>query len=129
VNETTDRKTVPFWLLGVPVAAWALHFLSSYVAAAVYCAKSTALDTAASTPISTARWLIVAITILTVAVTSLAAVRGYAALPAAGVSEPTGGSGEDNRFLGSVLLLLCALSAVAMLFVAAVAFSFGDCRQ
>jgi hypothetical protein len=129
MSNSRGRQNVPFWLLGIPVVAWALHFLASYIVAAVYCAKTALLETAALSPISTARWWIVAITLVTLAITGFAASRGYVGYRSTAAGDATDKSGRECRFLASVLLLLCALSAVAMLFVGAVAFSFDDCRR
>ena len=120
------RKNVPVWLLGVPVSAWALHFLSVYVVAAVYCAKSAVSESAIATPLSSVRWSIIVITLATLAVDAVAAWRGHAGLKGAPATESRS---DQNRFLGSVTLMLCALSAAAMVGVATVSLFFGDCRQ
>jgi hypothetical protein len=127
VNGFGGKKPVPLWLLCVPVAAWGLHFLAVYVAAAVYCAKAAGLETALDTPTATAHWSIVAITLPTLAIYAFAAWRGYA-----GVGRPVPGCGEalpgQGRFLGSIVLMLSGLSAAATIVVASAAFFFGDCR-
>lgn len=129
----TEKAQIAFWMLGVPIVAWSLHFLAAYVVAAVYCARNASLDTAVTTPLSAVRWWIAAATVLTLAITLVTAGRGYSALGrrAAWRGNQDGNNDirDQDRFLASVLLLLCALSAVATLFVTAVAFAFGDCRQ
>jgi hypothetical protein len=123
------RKTrVPFWLLGVPVAAWGLHFLSVYAVAAVHCAKTSELAAPTASSLASARWTIAAITLSALAVYGIAAGRGYAGWR--GQAKRAGETSPDQeRFLGSVVLMLSALSAVATMLIASVSFFFGDCRQ
>ena len=121
------QRQVPLWLFCVPVAAWGLHFLAVYVVAAVYCAKTTALLAAVTTPTATAHSWIAAITLLTLAINAFAARRGYGGLRRSG-SGSIKVSPDENRFLGSIVLMLCGLSAAATIVVASVAFFFGDCR-
>jgi hypothetical protein len=118
------KSNVSLWLLTVPVAAWGLHFLAVYVVTSVHCAKNATLEAAASAPVGAVRWLVIAITLTTLAIDALAAWRAQAAAQARAPKPP----GQD-RFLGSIVLLVCALSAAGMIWVAAVVFVFGDCRQ
>jgi hypothetical protein len=126
MNTADGSKNVPLWLLGVPVSAWALHFLAVYVVAAVYCAKNAVPETAMATPLSSVRWPIIVITLAALAVDAVAAWRARAGLKDA---PATGSRSGQNPFLGSVTLMLCALSAAAMVGVATVSLFFGDCRQ
>ncbi|MEX2496684.1 MAG: hypothetical protein WD448_11380 [Woeseia sp.] len=125
MNDAAQKHDLPLWLLAVPVAAWGLHFLASYVLAAVYCAKKSTVDTALSTPIGPLRGWILLFLVVTLAVIGIAAwqaarVRGRSS------EHRTGG---QKSVVASVLLLLCALSSAATIFITAVPFAFGDCRQ
>jgi hypothetical protein len=128
MTGSTRKTRVPFWLLGVPVAVWGLHFLSVYVVAAVRCAKAPELAAATASSLATARWTIAAITLAALAVYGMAAGRGYAGwrrqARRAGETSP-----DQERFLGSVVLMLSVLSAVATMLIASVSFFFWDCRQ
>lgn len=119
------QRQVPLWLFCVPVAAWGLHFLAVYVVAAVYCAKTPLA--AVTTPTATAHSWIVVITLLTLAIYAFAARRGYGGLRRS-VSGRINVSPDESRFLGSIVLMLCVVSAAATIVVASVAFFFGDCR-
>lgn len=105
------------WLLVLPVAAWGLHFLAVYVSAAVYCAKASAGG------LGGAKLAIMAATVAALAALGAVAWRARAHRRDAGHAQP------ESRFVGSTVLMLCALSALAVLAVASVAFFFGDCRR
>ena len=126
MKDVGAKAKISLWLLTVPVAAWALHFLAVYVIAAIYCAKADTPGTAGS-PLTTVRWAVVAVTLATLVVYAIAARRGYAGLRRDSESvDPD--PHDQNRFLGQVALMLCTLSAAATLFLASVPFFFGDCR-
>lgn len=111
----SDRRA---WLLVLPVASWGLHFLAVYVSAAVYCAKASA-----GAGLQAAK-----IAILAATITALAAL-GALALSARRRCRGAGAAHDENRFIGATGLMLCALSALAVLAVASVALFFGDCRR
>ena len=127
MKDAAAKNNVSLWLLVVPVAAWGLHFLSVYAIAAIFCAKAGTLETAASGPLTTVRWWVVAVTVATLIVYAFTARRGYAGFRRSGSSVDSGPH-DQNRFLGAIALMLCALSAAATLFLASVPFFFGDCR-
>lgn len=113
------RSDGRLWLLVLPVAAWGLHFLAVYVSAAVYCAK-----TSAGAGIAAAKIAILATTVAALAALGVLAWRARSRYRGGRVP---GGAGD--RFIGDTVLRLCALSALAVLAVASVAFFFGDCRR
>lgn len=120
------RMTV-LWLLLLPFAIWGAHFLAAYVVTAVHCAKSS--DPAAAIPV--VRWIVTGVTLAALA--ALAATLLYGRGYCRRESSETDGDGalpvvHQTRFLWAVLLMMTALSALAMLYVAAVVFFFGDCR-
>lgn len=117
------RETPNLWTLLTPPVVWALHFLFCYVAAAIVCAKyPAALGT-----------LRLAIGIATLAALAIIAIAGRQAHRHWGFGSdlpphdaPT--EEDQQRFLGLATLLLCALSAVAVLFGALPALFICECR-
>lgn len=113
------------WLLIASPALWAAHFLLSYCTAAIWCAKFVGADGSL--------WQVqVAITIYTVA-----ALLGIGIIGQIGYRRHRFGtaslphdfdSPEDrHRFLGFAMLLLSALSAVAVVYAALVVVFFRSC--
>ena len=114
------HKSLSLWLLCIPIAAWMLHFLAAYAVAALHCAARTELlDSFAAV-----RWWILAITAAALLFIVASAQRGFAGYRRR-LEQPC----SENTFLGSLLLMICALSALGTLAVAAVTLVFGDCRQ
>jgi hypothetical protein len=130
VTEETRRETgsgTDLWRVILAPTVWSVHFLVCYVGAAVYCEKlgrEAALD-----PV---RVLVV-----------LATVAGLAAVGAStlGIWRVRGRSLTDDdfdyehnspeerhRFLSHVALMLSALSAIGMIYVALPVFLLGSCR-
>lgn len=110
-------------MLAVPPTIWAVHFLASYITAAVWCAKAAA-------PLGPVR---AAIAVFTVA--ALAGI-GFAGWKGARRHRYGRGRGphdvdtpEDrHRFLGFATLLLAGLGAIATIFVALTALFFETCH-
>lgn len=130
IAQEIKRETgsgVDLWRVIAAPIVWALHFLFCYVAVAIYCEKAgraaSLVDMRATVGVAT-----------------------FVALAAIGWSSHTlwrvyGRSLTDNdlefehntpeerhRFLSHVALMLCVLSAVAVLFVALPAFYLATCR-
>ena len=121
---TEHRESL--WVLIVSPTIWAVHFMLSYVTAAIWCAKvASRFDS-----LGPVRWLIAAYTVLAlvgIARNGLGAWRrhrhGQATLP-----HDDDTPEDRHRFLGFATALLAALSAVAVLFAALVLLYFHDCR-
>jgi hypothetical protein len=128
VTGANASRPLSLWLLTAPIAAWGVHFLAVYVVAAVYCARAATLATAASTQTDLVRWAVLAVTLLLLSVDAVAALRGLRPFRGAR-SGDTANRPDQDRFLGSVVIMLSVLSAVAMIFIAAVALLYGDCRR
>ena len=122
-RAAATRMTV-LWLLLLPFAIWGAHFLAAYVVTAIQCAKSS--DPAAA--ILTVRWIVTAITVAGFAALAgaLRYGRGYCRRESS--ADASDGSSNQARFVWAMLLMMSALSALAMLYAAAVVFFFGDCR-
>lgn len=114
------------WSLAAPLLVWAVHFLGSYVTAAIWCAKVDSLDA----PLTTVRIAIASYTVVALVVVGVLGWRGYRRQRSGGstvprdADEPVG----RHRFLGFSSMLLAGLSAVAILYAALVPLFIGSCR-
>ncbi len=120
-----QRLKQTLWALAAAPTVWALHFLFSYVYAAIYCARGGRLATLGNVR--------VVIAIATVIALLLVLASGYVAWAQSNVEgdpPPHQQSTDEDRlrFLAVATLLLSGLSFVAIVFTAIPAFSFGDCR-
>jgi Mn2+/Fe2+ NRAMP family transporter len=114
------------WMLTISPTVWALHFLFSYVTAAVWCAKYAG-ESASLGPARTAIGVYTAIALLGIAITGWIGYRGHS-LGSAELPHDEDTPEDRHRFLGYSVLLLSLLSAVATSFVAAVAYFVGSCH-
>lgn len=107
-----QRLVITLWVLIVPPTAWAVHFLFSYLWAAISCAKTGSF---ASVP-----WLYVAGTGLALVVIALSGWLGWKQSRTPGDPPPHEESTEIDRlrFLATATLLLAALSFVGVAFTA-----------
>lgn len=113
------------WRLIFGPLVWAAHFLLSYVTGAIGCAKLA--DT--QDEIGLLRLLVALYTAMAMALIAGAAdhqwrrQRHASAQPA----QDAGGREHRQRFLGLAGLLLCGLSAVAVIYTAAVVVAIRGC--
>lgn len=123
---TIFRTNPSLWTLITPPTVWALHFLLSYVLAAVYCAKVAD----PLTDLSPVQLAIAAATVVAVAAIGTAGWQalGHWGLGVSGPPHDDDTPQERDRFLGFATLLLCGVSLVGVLFVALPALLIGDCR-
>jgi hypothetical protein len=121
--RTVDPERSSLWTLLAAPAIWAVHFLFSYVAAAVYCEKAVG-------GLGPVRMAIGVATVMALA--AIFAV-GFHALHQWGFGERASPPHDDDtdedraRFLGHATVLLCGLSIVATAYVALVALFFDTC--
>ena len=114
------------WVLTFPPAIWGTHFLACYFTAAVYCAKL-----GRDAGLGPVRPAIAAYTLVALVLLAWLAMNAWRR-HASGVNqplpheEPT--AGDRYRFMGFTTLLLCGISALAVLFAAMVALFFETCR-
>jgi len=125
-NESPSEEKESLWRLAASPAIWAGHFMSCYVVAAVWCAKAGA----SGASFGAVRLAIAAFTAAALAGIGLIGFGGlrrhrFGAEP---LSHDFDTPEDRHRFLGFATLLLSALSAVAVVFVAAAAVFFEDCR-
>lgn len=109
-------------MLAVSPTIWAVHFLLSYITAAVWCAKMAA-------PLGPVRIAIAVFTVVALAGIGIAAWRGARHHQYGGSTLPHDfdTAADRHRFLGFATLLLSGLSAVATIFVALTALFFDTC--
>lgn len=115
------------WPVIAALSIWAGHFLLCYWVAAVWCAKYAVGE-------GSLLWVRIAIGLLTVAALgALAWLAWHAVHRYRGRLEIEDDLVEDSesertRFLGHATLLLCSLSAVAIVFDVVPALVFATCR-
>lgn len=130
VTEEVTRETgtgTDLWRVIFAPGVWAVHFLLCYVFAAIYCEKlgrDAALDFAT--------WVIVAATVVALGLIGLSTlklwkVRGRS-LTDDDFEFEHNTAEERHRFLSHVALMLCMLSAVAVLYVAIPMLYLTSCR-
>jgi hypothetical protein len=128
-NETThetSEQNQSLWLLTVSPLIWAAHFLLSYLTAAIYCAKHAGPNGS----LGGVRLAILAYTVMALSGIAFTGWTGfrrhdYGIGPA---THDFDTPADRHRFLGFATLLLSGLSAVAVAFVAMVAWHMEDCR-
>ena len=120
------ERHASLWLLTAGPTVWALHFLASYVTAAIWCAKAGG----AGAPLGDARsalWVYTAVALVAIALFGWRGLQGHrwgdATLP-----HDDDTPGDRHRFLGFATLLLCGLSFVAVVYVALAVAVIGTCR-
>ncbi|SFP43226.1 hypothetical protein [Tranquillimonas alkanivorans] len=114
------------WIMIAAPCIWALHFLLSYWAAAVWCAKlADRYD-----PILPVRAGVAVLTLVALAVVAWLAryaVRRYQGRLLIQEDLTEHSEAERTRFLGHATLLLCALSAAAIIFDSMPILVFDSC--
>ena len=123
---TKPEHRESLWWLAASPSVWAVHFVATYATVAIWCAKAVGQDG----PLGAARMAVVVYTVLALAIV---AVIGRIALRrhrfgAQTVPHDFDTSEDRHRFLGFATLLLSALSAVAIVYVALPFFFIGTCR-
>lgn len=113
------------WLLVVSPTIWAAHFLFSYVAAAVWCARAAG-PLGGLGPVRPAVAVATLLALIGIGMVGRIGYRrhdyGFAEVP-----HDFATGGDRHRFLGFATLLLSGLSAVAVAYVAVVVLFVGDC--
>lgn len=126
MDQDIPRRHDLWSLIGGPTI-WAVHFLGSYIGAAIFCAKAPAPDVS----LAGLRVFIAILTVLALGGVALAGRRAFRRGELAEAGEPPYDENTfegRQRFLGFATLLLCGLSAVAILYGALPAFLMPDCR-
>ena len=129
-NTSHTRKSgtgTDLWRVIAAPVVWALHFLICYVLAAIYCEK--AVDGASLVPLHTA---IIVVTLVALAAIGLTA-SGLWRVRARSLTDEDfdfehDSPEERHRFLSHVALMLCVLSAVAVIYKKQHFEMVADCR-
>ena len=124
-SELREEKA-SLWVLAASPALWSVHFLLSYITAAVYCVKLAGPGGS----LMPARVAIAVYTALALGGIGLVGWRGYKRHKMGGSEPPhDADTPEDrHRFLGFATLLLSGLSAVATLYSALAAAIIRSCQ-
>ena len=125
-SHKTREERQSLWLIAASPLAWAVHFMASYLTAAIWCAKVAGRDGSlggASTAIGV-------YTAVALAVIALFGWIGFRRHSFGGATTPhDADTPEDrHRFLGFTMLLLSSLSAVATVYVAMAALFIWSCH-
>jgi hypothetical protein len=114
--EAPPDERVTLWLLTFGPVIWAVHFVLSYAAAAVWCAKVAGR----TGPLGDVRLVIGVLTLLALTGIALTGWRGWRMHSFGNATAPHDFDtpGDRHRFLGFSTLLLSGLSFVATVFVA-----------
>jgi hypothetical protein len=126
VRRETGTGTDLWRVIAAPII-WALHFLFCYVFAAIYCEKSGRGAALWDVRVAVAVATVVALAGIGLATRHLWDVRGRS-LTDDDFEYEHNTPEERHRFLSHVALMLCALSAVAVLYVAIPVFYLTTCR-
>jgi len=126
VRRETGTGTDLWRVIAAPIV-WALHFLFCYVYGAIYCAKA-GRDASLTQP----TYIIIGATVVALALIALSThhlwqVRGRS-LTDNDFEFDHNTPEERHRFLSHVALMLCVLSAVAVIYVAIPMLYLTSCR-
>jgi hypothetical protein len=123
--DTLPEKVAYLVMLAAPPSIWMLHFLLSYVTAAVWCARFTGRDGS----LAQIHNVIAVYTVIALAGIAATGWSGYRRhRHGAETTAHDSDTPEDrHRFLGFATLLLAGLSAVATIYVAMSAWFFESC--
>lgn len=123
--ERLPERTIYLVMLACAPAIWMLHFLLSYVTAAIWCARVAG----PGGPLDGVRTAIVWYTILALLGIALVGWSGYTRHRHGTEVSPHDSDTPEarHRFLGFATLLLAGLSAAATIYVATSALFFQAC--
>ncbi|MGB1559885.1 MAG: hypothetical protein ACPHN2_00155 [Sinimarinibacterium flocculans] len=123
---TPPEARESLWALITGPMIWAMHFVLSYVTAAVWCAKFADVDGSLA-PVASAVAVYTLVALMLIALSAHRGFRRHSYGESAG--PPHGGDtpGDRHRFLGFASLLLCALSAVAVVYGAMTVMFIRSC--
>lgn len=126
VRRETGTGTDLWRVIAAPII-WAAHFLFCYVYGAVYCAKAGREADLVSVQMAVAVATVIALVGIGFSTRHLWRVRGRS-LTNNDYEFEHNTPEERHRFLSHVALMLCVLSAVAVIYVAIPAATLTSCR-
>lgn len=130
VAQETRRETgsgTDLWHVIAAPIVWALHFLFCYVWAAIYCEKVGRGASLDEPRVAVVVATVVALALIGLSTLSLWRVRGRS-LTDDDFEFEHNTPEERHRFLSHVALMLCVLSAVAVVYVAIPMIYLTTCR-
>ena len=130
IEQEVKRETgtgTDLWRVIVSPIVWAVHFLFCYVYGAVYCAKAGRDASLAGPTVIIIGATVVALVLIGLSTLHLWKVRGRS-LTDDDFEYEHNTPEERHRFLSHVALMLCVLSAVAVLYVAIPLLYLTSCR-
>lgn len=126
VQRETGSGTDLWRVIAAPIV-WALHFLFCYVYGAIYCAKAGRDASLAGPTLVIVIATAVALALIAASTWHLWQVRGRS-LTENDFEFEHNTPEERHRFLSHVALMLCVLSAVAVVYVATPMLYLTSCR-
>ncbi|HTN62230.1 MAG TPA: hypothetical protein VL147_11860 [Devosia sp.] len=126
VERETGSGTDLWQVIAAPIV-WALHFLFCYVYVAIYCEKAGRDALLGDVRLAIVAATLVALALIGWPAISLYRVRGRS-LTDDDFEFEHNTPEERHRFLSHVALMLCVLSAVAVLYVAIPMLYLSSCR-
>jgi hypothetical protein len=126
VKRETGSGT-DLWRVIVSPVIWAVHFLASYVTVAVYCEKAGRAAFLDPAVIAVVVYTVVGLAGIAWSTHALWRVRGRS-LTDDDFEYEHNTPEERHRFLSHVALMLCVLSAVAVIYVAIPMIYLSTCR-
>lgn len=114
------------WLLTAAPVIWAVHFLLSYLTAAIWCARLAGPDRS----LGSVRVAVAVYTILALIGIGMTGWQAYRRHTFGNTTVPHDFDSPEarHRFLGFATLLLSGLSAIATLYVSLAAVFIGSCH-
>ena len=126
VRRETGSGTDLWRVIAAPVI-WAVHFLFCYVTVAIFCEKAGRAAALGNTRTAVAVATVAALAAIGWSTHALWRVRGRS-LTDNDFEFEHNTPEERHRFLSHVALMLCVLSAVAVLYIAIPMFYLATCR-
>jgi hypothetical protein len=130
VSKEVRRETgsgTDLWSVIIAPTIWALHFLACYIAAAIYCEKA-----GRDAPLEDIRLLVIILTVVALAGIFWSSRRLWRvharSLTDDDFEYEHNTPEERHRFLSHVALMLCVLSAVAVIYVVIPMLYLETCR-
>lgn len=130
LRKEVERETgtgTDLWRVILAPVIWAVHFLFVYVFAAIWCEKLGRAAGLSQVQIAVGAATVLALAGIALVTRHLWAVRARS-LTDNDFDFEHNSPEERHRFLSHVALMLCALSAVAVIYVAIPAFYLTSCR-
>jgi hypothetical protein len=126
-RTSPPEDALRLWMLAAAPTIWAVHFLLSYITAAVWCARFVS----AGGPLGgvpTAIGVYTAAALVGIAVVGWMGWRQHSGYGTATAPHDFDTPEDRQRFLGFATLLLAGVSAVATIYVSLGAVFFESCR-